>query len=1187
MRTSREEDPPPTFKGFANLQPPRSNPPSNNKSSSTSDHVEAVELSEVEPLLPGSTNPNRADASSASDEAPPATMRGFANIPANRSNHLSAVDDLDQLSKANADQRSRHSFRSISQSKNNDQVPQSAPQVDQDVKIASGVERASDKQHAALPSGKSTMRAEYKGFQPMTYDDIVDKYEEREQEAQGGNNEQFDQNMNEDSRQQAERKIGAHFVANIILLLSLLLTVFTIIVFIPVISCALGLCSATDRSSSGRTGLAVFQFDAPLLHVWGAFSASIAGVLVSSIHLYFLRANKLGVVGTLHAAMQIRTGTNVFLKYEYFVEAVLTLPLFVVVGFGVSWFTAGAFMIGVFLVVIASRSQIYIATYGAVCIAAAAEKSFIDAVYIMFRASAAMGVLGVTLPILGSAFTYLVFRDVRALLGLFAGVSTVALMSRVATGIFGAANDVARSIVGSIELNVPDDDPHNPASVASIVGDSVGSTAGVGADFLESLAAAIAVTAASASTLPFVKGNRYALCVYNHLHIDYNCIAQINATVKLSLAAQICRSNDYYQVFPPLTFMQSNSLFVALPFLVVILGLFCTMLGTVHLFFVQIEEEDDIQECGHKVERSMRINMAVSALAFLLGSLAISYGLFGPISSFQKGLPSTKFPRRELNSANPVLRCEPRKNANGIAESNLPNFIDTIGPYMATNELGDSFPPPSEIPWRMLMLILLGQTVALCLDLWMRFFTGAKYEPTMTIAQMGECGAEDVITQGIGSALISTSVPLILVLAASLVSHILLGGFGVGLLSVSMLSASMATVAASAFEPISRSAIGISRLGRRPPRARRVLEELGHVGSRFAITSKSVCAAASLIIGLAVISDLMQVSRLVPTARQIIGLISGTPQRHISSIDTLSAISPNVFVSVALGVLLPVAFVALPLLGMSRTGYAVIVEARRQLQESPQMKRGDGNATPDIKKCVRISTRFAFFEMLLPVFIVFVVPLAVGFGLGQRALIGFLLSATSSGYLLAVFLSTAGTSWRNAKTMVERKEFGEENAKGSSWHRSVSVADGVGVFLRRTSTPGLTILVKLVPVVSLFAVPVMQPGNSLWYIGLIILLVAGILTVFLQLLCYNYQKNIRKKAQRVLVVESGRGDDSGQEDSTGVSGQVVSPFYEDGHTVARRRIAPVSVLGHGRIEPRAIDDYSVESLDRIKMDKQD
>eukprot|EP00171_Calliarthron_tuberculosum_P012676 IDg12676t1 len=116
----------------------------------------------------------------------------------------------------------------------------------------------------------------------------------------------------------------------------------------------------------------------------------------------------------------------------------------------------------------------------------------------------------------------------------------------------------------------------------------------------------------------------------------------------------------------------------------------------------------------------------------------------------------------------------------------------------------------------------------------------------------------------------------------------------------------------------------------------------------------------------------------------------------------------------------------------------------------------------------------------------------------------------------------------------------------------------------------------------------MKPGNSLWYIGLSILFVAGILTVFLQLVSYNHQKSIRKKAYRALAAESRHIMESdGLEGHENVSNQNVSPFFEDGFTMARRRVAPTSALGHGRIEVRALDEAPIENLDRTKLDKQD
>ena len=106
-----------------------------------------------------------------------------------------------------------------------------------------------------------------------------------------------------------------------------------------------------------------------------------------------------------------------------------------------------------------------------------------------FRGGAVMGMavvasclLGVTLVFLA---TYSWTGNARVLIGFSFGASSLALFAKAGGGIFTKTADISADLVGKVELNIPEDDPRNPAVIADNVGDNVGDVAGMGADLFD------------------------------------------------------------------------------------------------------------------------------------------------------------------------------------------------------------------------------------------------------------------------------------------------------------------------------------------------------------------------------------------------------------------------------------------------------------------------------------------------------------------------------------------------------------------------------------------------------------------------------------------------------------------------------------------------------------------------------
>jgi len=320
------------------------------------------------------------------------------------------------------------------------------------------------------------------------------------------------------------------------------------------------------------------------------------------------------------------------------------------------------------------------------------------------------------------------------------------------------------------------------------------------------------------------------------------------------------------------------------------------------------------------------------------------------------------------------------------------------------------------------------------------YYTAKEMKPVQDIAKAAQTGAGTNIIAGLGIGMMSTALPVIVIVIAIFWAYSFAGVYGIAIATMSMLSVTALIVTLDSYGPITDNAGGIAEMANLDKKVREITDNLDAVGNTTKAVTKGFAISSAALAALSLFAAFATEAKLT----------------------VISLLNPLVVIGLLIGGMLPFVFSAFCMNAVGRAAFAIVNEVRRQFKSMPGIMKG--TQKPDYAKAVDISTVSALKEMIAPGLLAVIAPIAVGFILGPEALAGLLAGAIVTGLLMALFLANAGAAWDNAKKYIESGNFG---GKGSDAHKAAVVGDTVGDPSKDTAGPALNALIKVLNTISI------------------------------------------------------------------------------------------------------------------------
>ena len=329
---------------------------------------------------------------------------------------------------------------------------------------------------------------------------------------------------------------------------------------------------------------------------------------------------------------------------------------------------------------------------------------------------------------------------------------------------------------------------------------------------------------------------------------------------------------------------------------------------------------------------------------------------------------------------------------------------------------------------------LIGLISGMGIGLVTEFFTSYRFKATQKVALSAQFGSAVNILKGLSLGVQSGLIPTLIIFLTVWFSYLLGDIYGIAIATIGMLSTLGMVLTINGFGSIIDNALNVSKIIDLDKNTIAKIEKIDATGNVAAAVSKGFALSATMLTVFVLMIN----------------------YSLITEIGTINILAFKTIIGLFIGALLPFLFSSFIISSIGKMSTRIIKELRKQFK-----KAGYSNySMTNIESAAR--------EITLPIILVAIIPILVGFLLGAKALGGLLISASMVGFFLAIAMNNSGTILENSKKYLEAGNLGGQ--KSETYKYSV-VGDIVGDSLKDATGPSINILLKLIAIIALIIAP--------------------------------------------------------------------------------------------------------------------